>query len=215
MQSLEIYRAGSHPRLCSSKKPPLTFRKMAVMSVFIWLGWKNWQTSDWDPVDVQNARSECPGLTENDAFSMGPCTSQRPAYVLWNEIASKSYQTTITTLVWVSSPVTKKEGCPGPVRMIQVLRIHTSATRSLNIWQWYVYFFPQCVVPENKCVPPRGYINNLGESELNTWRTQARLFVYHNEHKSKALLRERGEDEQKQSLPASGGMGSVDMSYGC
>lgn len=46
-------------------------------------------------------------------------------------------------------------------------------------------------------------------------KDQARLFVYHNEHKSKALLRERGEDEQKQSPPASGGVGSADMRYGC
>ena len=95
-----------------------------------------------------------------------------------------------------------QEGCPGPGRMIQVLRIHTSATRSLNIWQWCVYFFPQCVIPENNRVPPRGYINKLGGRELNTWRIQARLFVCHNERKSKALLRERGEDEQKQSPPA-------------
>lgn len=95
-----------------------------------------------------------------------------------------------------------QERCPGPVRMIQVLRIYASATRSLSIWQWCVYFFPQCVFPEKNRVPPRGYINKLGGSELNTWRTQARLFVYHNERKSKALLWERGEVEQKQSPPA-------------
>lgn len=135
MQSLEIYRAGSHPRLCSPKKPPLTFKKMAVMIVLIWLGWKNWWTSrwsSWDLVDVEKTRSKYLILPGKWCFLDGTCTSQRPAYVSWNETDLKCYQTTITTLAWVSSPVTKKEGCPDPARMIQVLRIHTSATRALN-----------------------------------------------------------------------------------
>lgn len=164
MHSPEIYLAKPNPHLPGPKKPHSIVSEMALMIVLIWLGWKSWWSGHLSLLEIW-------------CILGGTYAPHGIAYALWDEKSLKVLPGHGQRSHMTVNPATRVMQWPG------INDTHSKVPRYLAMI--YVFTFSMSCSGGSGWASLwllRGYISKLAESEQNTWRSQARLFVYRNEH---------------------------------